>query len=119
MKFTRSHEWIIVNEDIGTVGISCFAIKEIGEIVYLTLPKIGDVVASGQEVVVLESLKAAIDIYSPVSGEICAVNQRVTTQIDLVNQFSETEGWLFKIRIGNQDELESLLSQEQYKMVVS
>lgn len=119
MKFTKSHEWIVVSEGIGTVGISHFAVRELGEIVYLTLPKVGDEVAAGQEVVVVESLKAAVDIYSPVGGEILAVNELLTTQIDLLNQASETEGWLFKIRIGNKDELESLLSQEQYKMVVS
>jgi glycine cleavage system H protein len=119
MRFAQSHEWIDLSEDIGTVGISNFASKELGEIVYLALPQIGQRVEMGKEVVVLESTKAAVDIYSPVSGEIIAVNETLKERVDLLNRASETEGWLFKIRVENSDELKNLMSREQYEMVVS
>jgi glycine cleavage system H protein len=115
MRFTESHEWIRVEDGVGTVGITCFAQKELGEIVHIELPAIGKSVKAGQEIAVLESTKAAADIYAPVSGEVVSVNQRSSQEI---NQAAETEGWLFKIRIADPEELERLLSVEQYKEFV-
>jgi glycine cleavage system H protein len=115
MKFTESHEWIRVKDEIGTVGITHFAQKEIGEIVYVELPSIGKLVKAGQEIAVLESTKAAADIYAPVSGEILEINEKLQEFSQGVNQAAEEDGWLFKIRLTEPKELEGLLSEEQYK----
>ena len=115
MKFTESHEWIRVEDEVGTVGITHFAQKEIGEIVYVELPFIGKLVEAGQEIAVLESTKAAADIYSPVSGEILAINKKLEEFSQGINQAAETDGWLFKIKVTDKKELERLLSEEQYK----
>lgn len=115
MKFTESHEWIRMEHEVGTVGITNFAQKEIGEIVYVELPSVGKVVKAGQEVAVLESTKAAADIYSPVSGEVLEINERLQEFSQGINQAAETDGWLFKVKITDKEELEKLLSEEQYK----
>ncbi len=114
MKYSESHEWIRVDQLIGTVGITTHAQKELGEVVYLELPTIGKKVRAGEEVAVLESTKAAADIYAPVSGEIIAVNPHLTACPDTINQAPETEGWLFQIRLTNPEELDALLDQEHY-----
>lgn len=115
MKFTESHEWVRVEDEIGVVGITHFAQKEIGEIVYVELPSIGKLVKAGQEIAVLESTKAAADIYAPVSGEILEINQKLQEFSQGINQAAEEDGWLFKIRLTEPEELEGLLSEEQYK----
>jgi glycine cleavage system H protein len=97
MYFTDSHEWITVEGDLGKVGVTAYAKKELGEVVYLELPDIGRQVKAGEEVVVLESTKAAADIYAPVSGEIVAVNEVVGHSPDVLNQSPEDRGWLFQI----------------------
>lgn len=109
-KYTDSHEWIeLENEQKGQVGISTSAQKEIGEVVYIEFPKIGQTIQSGEQVAVLESTKAAVDLYSPVSGEIVEINAQLKENIDLINQSPETEGWIYKIKLKNKNELESLI----------
>lgn len=115
MKFTESHEWIRTEDEVGIVGITHFAQKEIGEIVYVELPSVGKLVKAGQEVAVLESTKAAADIYSPVSGEVLEINETLQEFSQGINQAAETDGWLFKVKITDKEELEKLLSEEQYK----
>ena len=114
MKFTESHEWIVFNqtETIGIVGITQYAQKELGEIVYLELPTIGKYVKAGEEVVVLESTKAATDLYSPVSGTILDVNKTLISAPEKVNAQPETEGWLFKIELSDPQEVNLLLNAE-------
>lgn len=119
MKFTDSHEWIKVEEGIGVVGITGHAKRELGEVVYIELPSVGKQIKSGEEVVVLESTKAAADIYSPVSGEIIEINQDLGHSPDKLNECPETEGWLYKIKLSEQSELEKLLDKQQYKALVS
>src|SRR5579863_3840695 len=114
MKFTDSHEWIKVENGIGTVGITDRAQRELGEVVYLELPAVGKHVKAGQEVAVLESTKAAADIYAPVSGEIIAINQRLQDFIKEINTSAEHNGWLFKIKLSHPEELDKLLTLEQY-----
>ncbi|MBS0653387.1 MAG: glycine cleavage system protein GcvH [Verrucomicrobia bacterium] len=114
MKFTETHEWINVEDGIGTVGITHHAQQELGEVVYIELPAVGKMVKAGEEVAVLESTKAAADIYSPVSGEIVEINQRLHDFIHEINQMAQTQGWLFKVRVSHPAELEKLLSHEQY-----
>jgi len=119
VKFVDSHEWIFVEEEVGVVGISVYAQKELGNIVYVELPKVGSFVKKGEEVAVLESTKAAADIYSPVTGEIVAVNEVLKSDITLLNTLPETDGWLFKIKVANVQEMECLLNVEQYLALIS
>lgn len=115
MKYTETHEWIDVDNGIGTVGVTDYAQKELGDIVYVELPKIGSFVKKGQEAVVLESTKAAADVYSPVSGKIIEVNTLLGNASELVNNFPEKDGWLFKISLSDAAELEVLLDKEAYQ----
>ncbi|WP_347566649.1 glycine cleavage system protein GcvH [Neochlamydia sp. AcF84] len=114
MKFADTHEWIKVTDRVGTVGISKHAQKELGEIVYVELPRIGKKAKAGEEAAVLESTKAATDIYSPVSGTIAEVNTALSSAPDLVNTSPEKEGWLYKIEMDNLEELDRLMNSSEY-----
>jgi glycine cleavage system H protein len=118
MRFTESHEWIKVENGVGTVGITDHAQKELGEVVYVELPAVGKRVKAGEEVAVLESTKAAADIYSPVSGEIVEINQKLGDFIHQINSAAESEGWLFKIKLADHAETENLLKKEVYFSLV-
>lgn len=118
MKFTESHEWIKVENGVGTVGITHHAQKELGEVVYVELPPVGKHVKAGEEIAVLESTKAAADIYSPVSGEIVEINQKLVDFIHQINSSAESEGWLFRIKLTNPAEATQLLSKEDYLTLV-
>lgn len=119
MRFTESHEWIAVEGDIGTVGITAHAQKELGEIVFVELPVIGKFVRAAEETAVLESTKAASDVYAPVAGEIIAVNHDLKASCSGINRSPEKEGWLFKIKLANPAELDPLLNRDQYQATVS
>ncbi len=114
MKFSETHEWIEPINGVAKVGISNFAQKELGDVVYVELPKIGKHVRAGEEVAVLESTKAASDVYSPVTGTIQEINHLLMDAPDLINRSAEDEGWIFKILIENAEELEQLLGKEAY-----
>lgn len=118
MKFTESHEWIRVENGVGTVGVTQFAQKELGEIVYIELPKVGKQVRAGDEAAVLESTKAAADIYSPVSGEILAVNMALKEASEAINHSAESDGWIFKIKLSAPQELDALMSRDQYQQSI-
>ena len=115
MKFTETHEWIDVQDGIGTIGVTEYAQKELGDIVYVELPKVGKDVKKGQEAVVLESTKAAADVYSPVSGKIIEVNLALNDASELVNTFPEKDGWLYKLTLSDLSELDDLLNKDQYQ----
>lgn len=120
MKYTDSHEWIELGTDgIATVGVSDFAQKELGDIVYVELPTIGKKVIAGQEAAVLESTKAAADVYSPASGEIVKVNEKLGQEPELVNKAPEKEGWLFKVKISSPSELDLLMEKADYDGMLS
>jgi len=114
MKFTPSHEWIRIDGKIGTVGISLHAQKELGEIVHVELPKVGSIVKAGEEVCILESIKSATEIYSPVSGKIVAINPALKSSCDPINQSPEMNGWLYQIELSSMKETDRLLSRSQY-----
>lgn len=116
MKFTESHEWIDLDSktNIGTVGVTQYAQKELGDIVYVELPGVNKQVNSGVEAAVLESTKAAADVYSPVSGTIVEINQSLKSQPELINQSPQDKGWIFKIRLSNPAEINQLLDSEAY-----
>jgi glycine cleavage system H protein len=118
MKFTESHEWIDLKNGQATVGVTEYAQKELGDIVFVELPKVGKQVKKGEAAAVLESTKAAADVYSPVSGTIAEVNTLLGDQSELVNQSPEMKGWLFKLSGINQAEYDGLLSVDQYQEIL-
>jgi glycine cleavage system H protein len=115
LKYTKSHEWVRVSGDIATIGITDHAQHELTDIVFVELPDIGRQVKAGEACAVVESVKTASDIYSPVSGEIIEANKSVVDNPALVNQAPDTGGWFFKIKLSNPGELNSLLTAETYE----
>jgi len=114
VKFASSHEWITTSEDIATVGISHHAQEELSDIVFVELPEVGREVEKGESIAVVESVKAASDIYAPASGEITEVNNALEDDPAKVNADAFGEGWLFKIKLSDTSELDSLLMPEAY-----
>lgn len=120
MKFTDSHEWIeLEGKDIACVGITTYAQKELGDIVYVELPIKGKEINAKQEIAVLESTKAAADIYSPVSGTITEINEKLSSAPELINQSPEQEGWIYKIRLSNPAEVDLLMEQADYQAMLN
>ena len=119
MKFTDSHEWIEINKDVAVVGITQYAQKELGDIVYIEFPQVGKTLRAGQEACVLESTKAAADIYAPLSGEVIAVNPQLQASVALINTYPQSEGWIFKMRLEPGQTEEFLLSQAEYEALIS
>lgn len=117
--YSEDHEWINVEGNSGTVGITDYAQNALGDIVFVEVPEVGDEFAKGDEVAVVESVKAASEIYSPVSGEITAVNEELEDNAALVNSSPDGDGWFFKIAISDDSELEGLLDEAGYKSFVS
>jgi glycine cleavage system H protein len=119
MKYTETHEWIDIQNGLGVVGITDHAQKELGDIVYVELPKEGKQIKAGEEIVVLESTKAAADVYCPISGTIIEVNTALSTASELVNQSPESKGWLFKIKPSDLEEIDKLLDDKAYQAMLS
>jgi glycine cleavage system H protein len=115
LKYTKSHEWVSVNGDTATVGITDHAQHELTDIVFVELPDKGRKVKAGEACAVVESVKTASDIYSPVSGEILEANKAVVDDPALANSEPHAGGWFYKIKLSNPAELNVLLSPEQYK----
>ena len=113
--FTKEHEWIRVDGDTATVGISNHAQEALGDIVFAEVPEAGRRVSKGQEAAVVESVKAASDVYAPVSGEVVEGNQAVADDPSLINSDPEGEGWFFKIRLDNPGELDGLMDDAAYR----
>jgi glycine cleavage system H protein len=118
LRYAASHEWIKVEGDTGTVGISDHAQAELSDVVYVELPKVGAQVAAGKVVATIESVKAASDIYTPVSGEIVAVNDALTKHPEQVNQDPYGAAWLFKVKLSALAEVEQLKDAAGYKGVL-
>jgi len=114
-KFNKSHEWAFIEGDTATVGISDHAQHEISDIVFVELPKVGAKVEAGKRAAVIESVKSASDLYAPVSGEVIAVNDALSSEPALINRAPHGDGWIFKIKMSNPAEANNLLSFEDYK----
>ena len=115
MRFTKDHEWISVEGDVGTVGITEYAQSQLGDVVYVELPEVGKKVAKSGEAAVVESVKAASEIYAPVSGEVVEVNSALDGAPATVNEDAQGRGWFLKMKIDNASELEGLMSEDEYK----
>ncbi len=114
LKYTATHEWVSLNGKTATVGITDYAQKEISDAVFVELPKEGRVVRKKESAMVIESVKAAFDIYAPMSGKIAKVNDSLKDKPETVNKSPYEQGWLFQIECSDPKEFESLLTQEQY-----
>ena len=119
LKFAKTHEWVRLSGVIATVGISDHAQHELTDVVFAELPAVGRRVKAGEACAVVESVKTASDIYSPVSGEIVKVNAKLADQPDLVNKQPYSEGWFFEVKLSNPAELETLLTPEAYAKLIA
>lgn len=119
MKFVETHEWVKQeSDDIVIIGITNHAQELLGDLVYIELPTVGDSLTAGATVGVVESVKAASDLYSPLSGEIAAINEDVVNDPTLANSDPHGAGWLFKLKLSNPEELTGLLSADKYKSMI-
>jgi glycine cleavage system H protein len=115
VKYTKEHEWVRIEGDVAVCGISAYAAEQLGDIVYVELPGEGKVVTKDGEMAVVESAKAASDVYAPLSGTIVAVNSKLSDDPALVNSGPESEGWMVKMRVADVGELSGLMDEAQYK----
>jgi glycine cleavage system H protein len=113
--FTKEHEWIRVEGDTATVGITDFAQGQLGDVVFVEVPSEGAQLQKGKEAAVVESVKAASDVYAPVSGEVIEGNQALVDDPALVNSAAEGDGWFFKLRLSDTSELNGLMNADDYK----
>ena len=119
LKYTPTHEWVRLNGKTATVGITEHAQKEISDVVFVELPKVGKSIKPKDGVMVVESVKAAFDIYAPMSGTVAKANEKLTQKPELVNQSSYQDGWLYEIECSNVGEFEKLLTETQYNQTKS
>ncbi len=113
--FTKDHEWVKVDGDTATVGITNFAQKQLGDVVYVELPTVGKMLDVHQTIGVVESVKAVSDIYSPISGEVTAINEGLNDSPETVNQDPHGKGWIVRMRIKNKSDLEKLMTVGDYE----
>ena len=116
--FTEDHEWISVEGGVATVGITIHAQEQLGDLVFVDLPEVGRTVSKGEGIVVVESVKAASDVYAPVDGEVVEVNDTVASDPALINQAAEGAGWLFKLKLSDEGQLSGLLDKAGYEGLV-
>ena len=113
-KYTKEHEWVEVDGDTATVGITNHAQESLGDIVFIDLPTIGKEVKANEELCVIESVKAASDIYAPIDGDIIEINNNLSDDASIINQDPEKDGWIFKMKISDSDQYNNLMTLDQY-----
>ena len=116
--YTKEHEWIRVNEDSGVVGISAYASEQLGDVVFVELPENGVKANQGDNIAVVESVKVASEVYSPVSGEVIKTNEDLSASPELVNEDPIGKGWFFEIKVSNPEELQKLMDEDSYKKFI-
>ena len=119
MKYTKDHEWVSVEAGVATVGVTDYAQKALGDVVFVELPETGTDFAIGDEVAVVESVKAASEVYAPIAGEITEVNDALEGEPALVNTSAVSDGWFFKMTVANEDDLAELLDQAAYDALIA
>lgn len=115
MRFTKDHEWVELNGDIATVGVTAYAAQQLGDVVFVETPEVGRTVKAGDAFAVVESVKAASDVYAPVSGEVVEANGEVTEAPETVNASPESAGWFARLRIADRAEIEALMDRAAYE----
>lgn len=118
MKFTKDHEWVAVVGDEATIGISDYAQEQLGDVVFVEVPDVGAELSKGDELAVVESVKAASEVYAPVSGEVIAVNSELEDAPSKVNDDAFGDGWFAKIKLSDPDEIEELMDEDAYKSYI-
>jgi glycine cleavage system H protein len=117
--YTKDHEWIRVDENVGTIGITDHAQKELGDIVFVELPKVGDHLTAKESFGTVESVKAVSEIYSPVDGDVIAVNPKIQASPELVNADPHGDAWLIRVRLTDRNEVEGLMTAEEYEAYIA
>ncbi|PXA86284.1 glycine cleavage system protein GcvH [Caulobacter sp. D4A] len=115
MRFTKDHEWVAVEGDIATVGITAYAAEQLGDVVFVEVPEVGKTVAQGEGLAVVESVKAASDVYAPVSGEVVEANAELGDAPETVNAVPEAGGWFAKLKLSNPAEVDALMDRDAYE----
>ena len=115
LRYTKEHEWVRVEGDVATVGISDYAQDQLGDVVYVELPEIGRQVERSKELAVVESVKAASEVYAPVGGEVIEVNEALNADPSLVNAGAQSDGWFCKLRVKDPGELDRLMDEDAYQ----
>ena len=119
LMYTEEHEWVLIEENLATIGITVYAQGELGDIVFVELPKVGDEVKQMEPFGTIEAVKAVSDLFSPVSGKVVSVNDLLQDQPELINRSPYDEGWMIKVELSDKAELKSLMSAEAYKLQIS
>ena len=119
LKFTSDHEWILVENDSATIGVTQYAQEKLGDLVFVQLPKPGTVLQAGAAAAVVESVKAASDVYAPINGEVTEINQQVVDDPTLVNADPAGKGWLFKLRVADRSQLDGLMDEPAYRALIA
>jgi glycine cleavage system H protein len=115
MRFTKDHEWVELNGDVATVGITAYAAEQLGDVVFVEVPEVGKVVKAGDGFAVVESVKAASDVYAPISGEVVEANTGLSDAPETVNAVPEAGGWFAKLKVANPAEVEALMDRAGYE----
>jgi glycine cleavage system H protein len=118
IRYTKEHEWVLVDGDTATVGISPYAQEQLGDVVFVELPEVGKKLDKGKEMAVVESVKAASEVYAPIGGEVVEVNNALTDAPGTVNEDALGKGWFAKIKLANKGELDGLMDEAAYKAYV-
>jgi len=115
MRFTKDHEWVELQGDVATVGVTAYAAEQLGDVVFVEVPEVGRTVKAGDNLAVVESVKAASDVYAPVSGEVVEANAAVSDAPETVNAAPEAAGWFAKIKLSNPGEVDALMDRPAYE----
>ncbi len=115
MKYTKDHEWLKVEGNVATIGITTYAAEALGELVYVELPKVGNTYKKGDAFAVVESSKSASDVYIPLNGEVVEINEALNSAPELVNNSTYQDGWIAKVKFSNESDLADMLNEEEYK----
>lgn len=118
LKYTKDHEWARIEGDVATIGITDFAQSELGDIVYVELPQVGDEIAQGESFGTIEAVKAVSDMFAPLSGEVVETNEKIVDNPEIINKEPYGEGWFIKIKISDPDEANNLLDKVQYEELI-
>lgn len=118
LKYTEEHEWVLIEEEVVTIGITDFAQDQLGDVVFVELPEVGDTLESGKTLGVVESVKAVSDVYAPLSGEVIEINEELPDQPELLNTSAYEDGWMLKLKLSAPAELDSLMDAAEYQSFI-
>jgi len=119
MRFTKDHEWIELDGDVATIGVTAYAAEQLGDVVFVELPAVGKTLKTGEGMAVVESVKAASDVYAPIDGEVTAVNDALSVTPETVNGSPEQDGWFAKVKVSDRAAIEALMDRDAYEKFLS